>query len=165
MKTFEFKKQIVCVEDHLKHYAFRLTMNQDDAHDLFQDTVLKAISYGANLTHANFKAWIFTIMKNLFINAYRRKIRQREWMSQAINNNGGVFNVSSITPQSVQNYKEILQELDKLDSSVGVPFKMFVEGYKYKEIADEMNLPIGTIKSRIFVGRRILMGHLKDFVN
>jgi len=165
MKTDEFKKQIVGLEEHLKNYAYRLTMNKDDAHDLCQDTVLKGITYGAKFTHTNLKAWLFTIMKNLFINGYRRKVKQREWMSQVIKSNYGMLNVSYNNPLSAQNYKDINQELNKLDRSIGIPFKMFIQGFKYREIANEMDLPIGTIKSRIFHGRKILHGNLKEFVN
>ncbi|MDE5422458.1 sigma-70 family RNA polymerase sigma factor [Ancylomarina sp. DW003] len=165
MKKMELSQQITRVEIQLKHYAYSLTMNKEDALDLCQDTVLKAITYAAHFTGTSFKAWIFTIMKNLFINSYRRKVKEREWLLQSKASNGGIGNLSFDNPLSTQNYKDIIKELNQLDQSIGVPFKMFVEGYKYKEIAKIMNLPIGTIKSRIFMGRRILMGNLKDYVS
>jgi len=163
MKTIEFKRHIVSLDDHLKRYAYQLTTNQDDALDLCQDTVLKAITYSKKLTHNNIKAWMFTIMKNIFINGYRRKLKQREWMSHELTSNRGILNVSHNNPLSTQNYKDILQLLNRLDQPIGIPLKMFLDGFKYREIADEMNLPIGTIKSRIFLGRKILMDELGDF--
>ena len=164
MEEKELSQQITRVEIQLKHYAYSLTMNKEDAQDLCQDTVLKAITYAAHFTGANFKAWTFTIMRNLFINAYRRKVKEREWLLQSKASNGGIGNLSFDNPLSTQNYKDIIKELNQLNQSIGVPFKMFVDGYKYKEIAKVLNLPIGTIKSRIFMGRQILMGNLKDYL-
>ncbi|MFT5749690.1 MAG: RNA polymerase sigma factor (sigma-70 family) [Ancylomarina sp.] len=163
MKTIEIKNQIIILEKHLKNYAYQLTMNKDDAQDLYQDTVLKAITFGEKFTHNNLKAWALTIMKNIHINGYRRKLMQREWMSHELTSNRGILNVSHNNPLSTQNYKDILEQLNRLDLSIGVPLRMFLDGFKYREIADEMNLPIGTIKSRIFMGRKILMAKLGDF--
>lgn len=165
MTTIEFKTHILSLDQQLKNYAFRLTSNQDDALDLCQDTLLKAITYRAKFTHSNLKAWIFTIMKNIFINAYRRKVKQREWLLNETNSNRGILNVSNDNPISTQNYNDIVQEFNKLESFIREPFKMYLDGYKYREIADDLNLPIGTIKSRIFQGRRILMESLKEFAN
>ncbi|PKQ60327.1 hypothetical protein BZG02_19640 [Labilibaculum filiforme] len=163
MTTIEFKSHIVSLDQQLKYYAYRLTSNPDDALDLCQDTVLKAITYRTKFTHSNLKAWVFTIMKNIFINTYRRKIKQREWMMHETKSHAGILNVSYDNPMSTQNYNDIVQEFNKLEQSVREPFRMFIEGYKYREIAEELDLPIGTIKSRIFQGRKILMQSLKDF--
>ena len=165
MKIIELKNQILILEKHLKNYAYQLTMNTDDAQDLYQDTILKAITFGDKFTHNNLKAWALTIMKNIHINRYRRKLMQREWMSHELAINRAVLNVSYNNPASTQNHKDILQQLNKLDISIGIPFKMYVDGFKYREIADEMDLPIGTIKSRIFLGRKILMERLGDYSN
>lgn len=165
MKTTELKNQIVILEKDLKNYAYQLTMNKEDALDLYQDTVLKAITFEENLTHSNIKAWALTIMKNIHINGYRRKLKQREWMSHELTRNRNSMNVSHNNPLSTQNYKDILQQLHRLNVSVSMPLKMHFDGFKYKEIAEELNLPIGTIKSRIFLGRKILMEKLNDFSN
>lgn len=165
MKIIELKNQILILEKHLKNYAYQLTMNTDDAQDLYQDTILKAITFGDKFTHNNLKAWALTIMKNIHINRYRRKLKQREWMSHELAINRSVLNVSYNNPVSTQNHKDILQQLNKLDISIGIPFKMYVDGFKYREIADEMDLPIGTIKSRIYLGRKILMERLGDYSN
>jgi RNA polymerase sigma-70 factor (ECF subfamily) len=163
MTTIEFNQYILGLEDQLKVYAYRLTSNKEDAMDLCQETFLKAMLYKAKFTHNNLKAWVFTIMKNLFINNYRRSVKQREWIAHETNIKMKRVNVSHDNPVSYQNYMDIVQELNRLEPSVKVPFEMFVKGYKYREIADELNLPIGTIKSRIFHGRRILMKKLNDF--
>ena len=163
MTTIEFQNRIVSLEDQLKMYASRLTNNQEDALDLCQDTVLKAITYRTKFTHNNLKAWMFTIMKNIFINGYRRKLKQRAWISHETSSNGGILNVSHDNPFSIQNYKDILQELNQLEEALKTPFNLFLQGFKYREIANELNLPIGTVKSRIFLGRKILMARLRDF--
>ena len=165
MKTIELNNQILNLEEHLKSYAYHLTKNKDDAHDLYQDTILKAIIFKDKFTHNNLKAWSLTIMKNIFINGYKRKLMQREWMSQEVTSKRGVLNVSHNNPMSTQNHKDILQQLHKLDQPIGVPLRMFLDGFKYKEIADNMDLPIGTIKSRIFQGRKILMDKLVDYAS
>lgn len=163
MTTIEFNNTIVNLEEQLRVYAYRLTNNREDALDLCQETVLKAFMYKAKFSHNNLKAWLYTIMKNLFINAYRKKLKQREWMAHETNNNLGKVNVSFDNPYSTQNYKDIMKELDKLEESLRTPFKMFLEGFKYREIAEHANLPIGTIKSRIFQGRKILAEQLADY--
>lgn len=165
MTTIEFNTHILSLDQQLKYYALRLTSNQDDALDLCQDTLLKAITYRTKFTHSNLKAWIFTIMKNIFINTYRRKVKQREWMLNETMNHSGILNLSNENPISTQNYNDIIQEFNKLEDFIREPFKMYLDGYKYREIADDLNLPIGTIKSRIFQGRQILMESLKEFTN
>jgi RNA polymerase sigma-70 factor (ECF subfamily) len=162
MTTIEFNKTIVNLEEQLRVYAYRLTNNREDALDLCQETMLKAFLYRAKFTHNNLKAWLYTIMKNLFINAYRKRIKQREWIAHETNHNMGKVNVSFDNPYSTQNYKDIMKELDRLEDSLKTPFKMFLEGFKYREIAEYANLPIGTIKSRIFQGRKILAQQLVD---
>ncbi|MPQ47058.1 sigma-70 family RNA polymerase sigma factor [Marinifilum sp. N1E240] len=165
MTTIEFKNHIVSLEDQLRIYAYRLTTNRDDALDLCQDTVLKAITYRSKFTHTNLKAWMFTIMKNLFINAYRKNKKQREWISHETNRNMGLMNVSHDNPHSTHNYNDILKELSKLDDQLKTPFKLFLSGFKYREIAEQTGLPIGTVKSRIFQGRKVLSERLKDFAH
>ena len=163
MTAIEFNKHIVNLDQHLRNYAYKLTSNHEEALDLFQDTMLKALTYKNKFTHSNLKAWLLTIMKNNFINGYRRKIIQREWMAQETKNSRNLLNVSNDNPSSVQNYNDIMQEFDSLEAQYKEPFKMFLAGFKYKEIAEEMELPIGTVKSRIFQGRKELMVKLKEF--
>ena len=81
MTAIEFNHQLVSLEDHLKRFALSLTSNNEDAMDLIQETYLKALNYRSKFTeHTNFKAWIYTIMKNTFINNYRRNVRKRTIM-------------------------------------------------------------------------------------
>ncbi|WP_372751051.1 RNA polymerase sigma factor [Labilibaculum sp.] len=163
MTAIEFKTNIVSLNPQLKLYALRLTANQEDAMDLCQDTLLKAITYSANFTHSNLKAWTFTIMKNIFINAYRRKLKQREWILHETKNQNAIANSRGDNPISLHTYNEIVEEFNKLHTSMREPFKMYLDGFKYREIAEHLDLPIGTIKSRIFQARKFLMSNLREF--
>jgi RNA polymerase sigma factor (sigma-70 family) len=168
MTTIEFKHKILSLKNKLQHFAFSLTSNQDDANDLVQDTYLKAISHQDKFDPAtNLKAWIFTIMKNTFINVYHKKTRANTIIDNTVDfhfiNNSDQSNVVSPDSQYIQS--EILMEVKELDDEHRIPFEMHFQGYKYKEIAGRLNITIGTVKSRIFFGRRILMLKLRDFQN
>lgn len=166
MSTIEFNKQVLNLKSALGYFALSLTSNAEDAKDLLQDTLLKAIVYKDKFTDAtNLKAWLYTIMKNTFINNYRKSVK----VNQIIDNTKDLYymnipqqsGVSS--PVSQISMKDINKAIDSLGDELKMPFKMFFEGYKYKEIADRFGLPIGTVKSRIFLARKELMHELKDF--
>jgi RNA polymerase sigma-70 factor, ECF subfamily len=165
MTAIEFNHQLIVLEDKLSRFAISLTSNRDDAKDLLQDTMLKAITYRSQyVDYTNLKAWTYTIMKNTFINSYRKNVRQKTVLDNTkdlflLSQNRDTFNVA---PDSAYTEKEINRAIDKLDDDFKIPFKMHLAGYKYKEIADDLNLKIGTVKSRIFFTRKKLMNELKD---
>jgi len=166
MSTLEFNKQVLNFKSALGYFALSLTSNTEDAKDLLQDTIMKALVYKDKFTDAtNLKAWLYTIMKNTFINNYRKAIK----VNQVIDNTKDLYfmnipqNSGVSSPVSQISMKDINFAIESLNDDLRVPFKMFFEGYKYKEIADQFNLPIGTVKSRIFLARKQLMHDLKDF--
>jgi RNA polymerase sigma-70 factor, ECF subfamily len=145
-------------------FAYSLTVDKDDAKDLVQETFLKALKYCDKFVdESNFKAWTYTIMKNTFINNYRQRVLQNTYRDQG--NELFFFNQTISTgsddPDSRYSVIEITQTIEQLEHKFREPFKMHISGYKYKEIADELNLNIGTIKSRIFYSRK----QLRDKVN
>ena len=160
MTAVEFNYQLTTLEGQLERFAMSLTSNRDDALDLVQETYLKALTYREKFTdYTNLKAWVYTIMKNSFINKYRRSVRENTTFDNTkdlyyLNNSGQSNNDNPISEISVG---EILGHIENLESEFRVPFEMHREGYKYKEIAEELDLNIGTVKSRIFLGRRKLM--------
>lgn len=166
MTALEFNHQLISLEDKLSRFALSLTANREDAKDLLQETMLKAIAYRDQFVqYTNLKAWTYTIMKNTFINNYRRNIRQNTTFDNTkdlyfLNQNRDTQNVS---PDSTYSTQEISRVIDSLDDDFRVPFKMHTEGYKYKEIAQKLDLKIGTVKSRIFFTRKKLMEALKDY--
>jgi RNA polymerase sigma-70 factor (ECF subfamily) len=168
MTAIEFNTRIMNEKSSLKNFALSLTRNNDDALDLLQDTYVKAISYRSKFEDStNLKAWLFTIMKNTFINAYRRNVKSRALIVKgddvALNR---AFKQNSYDhSESRLNAKEIIQHIERLDDDYKVPFTRYYNGYKYEEIAKELHLPLGTVKSRIFIARKTLMDALKHYRN
>ena len=166
MTAIEFNTRIVGERTPLRNFALSLTHNAEDALDLLQETYLKALSYRSKFEdNTNLRAWLFTIMKNTFINAYRRGVKTKQLISKGddIALNRAFKQNSYDHSDSRMNAKEIIKQIETLDDQYKVPFTRYYNGYKYEEIADEMKLPLGTIKSRIFIARKILMNALKHF--
>ncbi len=167
MSTIEFNNTLVHLQSHLTAFAMRFTRNEEDAKDLTQETMLKAIIYKDYYAQqTNFKAWVFTIMRNIFINQYNRSKK-----SGSIFDHKSEFETLSNTPGNQMdplNYitnKEISRQISILGDEYKIPFNMHFEGFKYKEIADKLDIPIGTVKSRIFLARQKLMDSLPDYQN
>ncbi len=166
MTALEFNHQLIDLETKLARFALSLTTNKEDAKDLLQETMLKALTYKDQFVqYTNLKAWTYTIMKNTFINNYRRSVRQNTTFDNTkdlylLNQNKDTSNISPDTSYATL---EINKVIDNLDDEFRLPFKMHTEGYKYKEIAQKLGLKIGTVKSRIFFTRKKLMDALKDY--
>ena len=165
MNATQFQTRILSVQDNMLNFATLLTGNCSDANDLFQDTVLKALTNKEKyIDNLNFKGWIFTIMKNLFINHYRRTLRSQTIIDQT--EDFYHLNMSQESgfesPDGAFTIKEINGAINHLDSELQQPFSMFVAGYKYNEIADKLQVPLGTVKSRIFFARKELQDSLRS---
>ncbi len=165
MTAIEFNHQLLTLEDKLIRFAYTLTYNREVAKDLVQDTMLKAITYRAQFRiDTNLKAWAYTIMKNTFINNYRKNNRHKT----VFDNTPNLFYLSytkeagDVSAESVCSAKEIQKVIDNLDDDLKIPFKLHIEGFKYKEIAEKLDLKIGTVKSRIFFSRKKLMDLLES---
>lgn len=159
MSEIDFNNSLEQCTTTLKSFAFNLTKNDEEAEDLLQDTAYKAIVNREKFrTGTNFKAWLFTIMKNTFINNYRRKVRRNTVMDNT--DNQYFINSSNSIVNNDADSKILLEELndmiDKLDENLREPFRMHFYGYKYQEIADKTSIPLGTVKSRIFIARNEL---------
>ncbi len=166
MTSLEFNHQLLTLESNLSKYALGLTSNKNDAKDLLQDTLMKAIIYKDQFVQeTNLQAWTITIMKNTFINNYRRNLRENIAFDYTIDLYLLSQNKSTINdvPDSVYSVKEISKVINSLEDNFRILFKMHLEGYKYKEIAHKLNLNIGTVKSRIFIARKKLMDSLKNY--
>ncbi|MEE1220232.1 MAG: RNA polymerase sigma factor [Bacteroidales bacterium] len=159
MKNKKFENQLVESESVLENFAYSLTHNPDEAKDLVQETFLKALLHKkAYKEGTNLRAWLFTIMKNTFINNYRRNkkvqsVITKEDSTPWINNISG-----NVIYQADHNtkYTQIVMLINSLPEEQKIPFEMMNQGYKYWEIAEKFNIPIGTVKSRIFLARQKL---------
>jgi RNA polymerase sigma-70 factor (ECF subfamily) len=165
MKQSDFEKQLLEEKKGLDFFSFSLTQDKEDAKDLVQDTILKALTHINSFDeNTNMRAWLFTIMKNTFINNYRRK-KRIEMLSNNDYTETLIQNTTGISPQKTDhdlNYWEMLQQIKLLPKEQKIPFRMINQGYKYKEIADLFQISIGTVKSRIFLARKKLMNNLGD---
>ncbi len=153
------------MQGNLMNFAFKLTLDKDRASDLVQDTTLKALdSEGKFAENVNFKGWLFTIMRNIFINNYRRSVRENTVMDSS----DDIFHVSDTrqapeTPDGTYAVSEISALINRIPRDFSHPFQLHVAGYKYEEIAKMLDLPLGTVKSRIFSTRTQLKELLKDY--
>ncbi|MCB0619792.1 MAG: sigma-70 family RNA polymerase sigma factor [Saprospiraceae bacterium] len=158
MGTLEFSSQFTSLQSKLLPVAYRLTNNYEDAKDLVQETALRAYNNKEKFEMGtNFQAWVITIMRNTFINFYRKK-KNRNTSCEPTGS--FVFESESEAQENHAHSNLMLGELhtiiDNMSETYSRPFMMFYEGYKYEEIAEAMELPIGTVKSRIFFARRKL---------
>ncbi len=162
MSTVQFSNKLIGLENSLKYYALSLTSDMDRANDLVQETFLKALTYQDKFAaDTNFKAWVYTIMKNTFINDYRKAAKSRN----SLTGSNSEFHLKITkdrmypSPDSFYSSNEIEKSISALEDEYRIPFQMFLDGYKYKEIADKLDLPLGTVKSRIFFTRKKLRQH------
>ena len=165
MQTQDFNSELTSLQEKLQYFAKSLTQNDEEAKDLVQETYLKALTYRDKFEdNTNLKAWTYTIMKNTFINNYRRNAK----VNMVMDNTSDLYYLNSskssddFKPDSVLSHKDINKVVDNLEDEHRLPFKMHHTGYKYKEIAEKLDLSIGTVKSRIFFSRKKLMDSLKD---
>lgn len=159
MSVLEFNLMIITNQEYLKPFAISLTRDTETAKDLLQETMLRALSnqdkYNAG---TNIKAWLYTIMRNIFINDYRRSARQNTILDKSANDHLLNYNSQTKPNEAEMNLsmKDIQAAVYHLPGIFRHPFKLYFEGYKYHEIADILSEPLGTIKSRIHFARKLL---------
>ena len=166
MRTVDFTKNLLGMQSELHRFAMKLTADKEEADDLLQETSLKALDNEDKYTpDTNFKGWMYTIMRNIFINNYRKTVRDQTFVDQTENLYHLNLPQDSGFDSTEGNYdlKEIRRIVNSLPKEYRVPFSMYISGFKYREIADRLGLPIGTVKSRIYFTRQRLQRDLKDF--
>lgn len=159
MNKFEFNRLVLQHFDSLKVYARNFTKDNDDANDLVQETILKAILYFKNFKDGtNLKGWLYTIMKNTFINNFRRISKTNTLIIKEEE-----ISASHLMGSSTKNLGEnkfVMEDinvaLQNLSEDYFTPFTMYFEGYKYHEISEQLSIPIGTVKTRIHVARKTM---------
>lgn len=164
MSRHEFQKVVVLQREFLKPYAIGLTGSHEEAEDLLQETMLKALSNRDRFQdNTNLKAWLYTIMKNIFINDYRRKSKYRTMVDTT--DNMFYLNTGQVSEADKATSSLVMQDLNKIIETVSdeyrTPFMMHHQGFKYQEIAEKYQIPLGTVKSRIFLARQELKRKLR----
>jgi RNA polymerase sigma factor (sigma-70 family) len=165
MSEANFNEMLMRNADFLKPFAITLTHDNERAKDLFQDTMMRAMTYRDKYNvGTNIKAWLYTIMRNIFINDYRTKQRRKSLFEQR---NAGVLNemkqpVTENLAESRIGEKLIWEGIHQLPEVFRTPFIMHLKGYKYDFISKQLNQPLGTVKSRIFFARKLLKQYLEQ---
>ncbi len=162
MTSTQFSDTLLGLQDNMRSFALSLTSDYDDAQDLIQDTTLRILKNRDKFVdNVNFKGWVLTVMRNIFINNYHKSVRTQNIIDSSVD----AYNLTVLsegTTDSPVRLKEIYSSIDKLSDLLRIPFKMYIAGYKYNEIADKLDVPLGTIKSRIFLARKELQKTLSD---
>lgn len=166
MNSQTLEKELLSMRPNLYNYARQLTLSVEDAEDLVQETMYKILKNAQMfVTEQNFKGWAFTILKNIFINDYRKNAKRKQ--INDVTPNDYFVNLtthySQESPDAVLSEKEIHKLINTFADELKVPFNYYIVGYTYQEIADKMGIPLGTVKSRIFFARKKLQKLLKDF--
>ncbi len=166
MDKIQFQQRLVGLQEHMMSFAIKLTANRDDALDLMQDTTLKVLDNQEKFVdNVNFAGWVMTVMRNIFINNYHKIVRVQTIVDQ----NADLYNLNVVndsisgSPDKVYQIQEITKAVAELNDDIKIPFSLFLNGYKYHEIAEKLDVPLGTVKSRIFFARKELQNKLKDF--
>ena len=165
MTAIEFTNQVQKLSYSLKPAAMNLTRDLDDAKDLIQETLLKALTNKEKFkAGTNLKAWLYTIMRNSFINNYNKITKRSSTLDNTdflkyLNADEGYITQNGATSKFA--LKDINNAIEYLDEEYRTPFMMYFTGYKYLEIADKLEIPIGTVKNRIHLARK----ELKDMLS
>ena len=166
MTLINFNQLLLKNTEFLKPFAVTLTRDNEVAKDLLQETMYRALAnkekYNAG---TNIKAWLYTIMRNIFINNYRRKAKQNTIFDNTPNE--FLLNYNQVTTtnaaEGALRIKDIQGAIYLLPEIFRNPFLLYFEGYKYHEIADLLKEPLGTIKSRIHFARKLLKEQLTQY--
>jgi RNA polymerase sigma factor (sigma-70 family) len=164
MPALDFDKMLIDNTSFLQPFAFSLTRDNETAKDLLQETIYRALANREKYNvGTNIKAWLYTIMRNIFINNYRRKAKQQTIFDKS--ENDFFINYNQVTASNPAEgelkLKEIKKAVSELPDIFKNPFSLYCDGYKYHEIADMLEEPLGTIKSRIHFARKLLKGQLE----
>ncbi len=166
MSAIEFNEIVINNAEYLKPFAITLTRDNETAKDLLQETMFRAFANREKYNvGTNIKAWLYTIMRNIFINDYRRKAKQHTILDNSINDfllNSNQLSIGNAAEANLK-MKEMQQAVHGLPDIFRNPFMLYFEGYKYNEIAAMLKEPLGTIKSRIHFARKLLKEQITRF--
>lgn len=166
MSTIEFETLVMSSVKELKPFAAKFTDDRDEAQDLLQETLCRAFASKSHFTkNVNIIAWLYTIMRNIFINNYNKRKKHYPVLIEQAKRISAVraHESSTKTAESLMSIKEIDKLVHDLPLLFKRPFMLYLEGFKYMEIAEITKEPIGTIKSRIHFAKRMLQDSIDRF--
>ncbi|MDO5036164.1 MAG: sigma-70 family RNA polymerase sigma factor [Porphyromonas sp.] len=162
-----FENKLVDLQDNMLSFALSLTSDMEEAEDLRQETSLKVLnSQDKFRENSNFKGWVFTIMRNLFLNNYHRLVRTYKIFdtNADLTYMGAHEDSEGLgTPEHEVSLHEINKAIEALNDDLKIPFSLYTSGYKYREISEMLDIPLGTVKSRIFFARKQLQDSLSEY--
>ena len=151
MEKVDFTQGILAIQPDLHRFAYKLTADRESANDLVQDCLLQALDNQEKFTYSkNLKGWMYTLMRNIFVNNYRRTVREMNLIddSYSINQQHLIEDEDADRFEFTYDMKQLYRVIHSIPEEMKVPFQMFVAGFKYREIAEKLGLPMGTVKSR-----------------
>ncbi|NBB18227.1 sigma-70 family RNA polymerase sigma factor [Runella sp. CRIBMP] len=171
-----FNREFMPHINSMYNFAFRLTMDEDDANDLVQDTYLKAFRFISSFERGtNAKAWLFRILKNSFINDYRKRSKEPSKVDyqevETTYNSEEAAEVDHTTDLRVETVQDMIgDEVATALNSLPVDFRTVIilcdiEGFTYEEMAKILDIPIGTVRSRLHRARNLLKDKLKVYAS
>jgi len=166
MSTIEFNQMLLINAEFLRPFAITLTRDNETAKDLYQETLFRALANREKYNvGTNIKAWLYTIMRNIFINNYRKRARQNTVLDHTPNEFLIDYNqtTSSNGAEATLQLKEIQASIHQLPDIFKKPFLLYFDGFKYHEIAGMLKEPLGTIKSRIHFARKLLKAQIQRY--
>ena len=168
MTSVDFGYRIEALTGSLKPYALKLTRDNEDANDLLRETIFKAYSNKIKFEEGtNLKAWMYTIMRNTFITNYQRMVRRKTFIDTSENNYYIDSGSTAIENRAQGSFamKDINEAIDGLKDIYKIPFTLYFRGFRYYEIAERLQIPIGTVKNRIHIARKELKDALKVYAS
>lgn len=166
MSIVEFDQMLLANAEVLRPFAITLTKDNETAKDLYQETIYRALANKEKYNvGTNISAWLYTIMRNIFINDYRRRARQNTIFDSTPNDFLLDYNQVTATNAAEKNLqvKEIEKSIYNLPDIFRKPFVLYFDGFKYHEIAGMLHEPLGTIKSRIHFARKLLKAQIERY--
>jgi RNA polymerase sigma factor (sigma-70 family) len=173
LKDEQFEKEFMPYVDALYNFGFRLTLDEDDANDLVQETYMKAYRFFESYEPGtNAKAWLFRILKNSFINDFRKKSKEPakvDYQEVETYYNSDDIDEKITTDLRTETLQDMLgDEVANALNSLAVDFRTVIvlcdlEGFTYEEMAKILNIPIGTVRSRLHRARNLLKEKLREY--
>lgn len=163
MNTHEFSERLLSMQANLLNFAYTLTNSRDKAYDLLQDTTMNAMNNSSQyIDESNFKGWVFTIMRDIFVKQYRRKINVVQTSANCtLGNMTGTMAKAHIRPEGSISAQQLNECIAVMDDRLRRPFVMHITGYRVAEIASELDIPVKAIIALVLEARdrfRSLLG-------